>query len=363
MEKKKYIIPIFVPHEGCPFDCIFCNQNRITGQKENKNGKTISGKIVSEMIEAYITTIPKEDAHIEVAFFGGSFTGISIDTQNELLSVAFEYKKKNIIQGIRISTRPDYINPSILENLKRFGTTVIELGVQSTDETVLKLCRRGHSRQDIIASAKLIRDYNFILGMQMMIGLPGDTYQKTINTANDIVKLKPDIVRIYPTLVIKETYLEQLYLCGKYTPLTLEEAINQSKSILILFEKNNIKVIRIGLQPTERIDEGMDVVSGPFHPAFREQVEASIRLDMLIYLFDRFDNISDISDSSDNIEIHINPAAVSETVGFRKSNIQALNDKYNIRNIKIIQNLYIGRDEIVVINGKQEQRISKKGGV
>lgn len=229
MNNKHYIIPIFVPHKGCPHDCIFCNQKKITGQIEEVKAKDVKTKI-----ENYLNTIPKDSSYIEVAFYGGSFTAIPFEYQEQLLKAAFLYVEAGSVASIRVSTRPDCIDVRISENLKRYGVKVVELGVQSMDETVLKLCNRGHSPEDVVNAVGILKEFGFTVGVQMMIGLPGDTEKKAVKTAKDLIALKPDIARIYPALTIKNTYMEEMYLRGEYQPLTLDAAVELSKKLLIL---------------------------------------------------------------------------------------------------------------------------------
>ena len=276
--KKEYIIPIFVPHLGCPNDCTFCNQKKISGQTKN-----VKAEDVKNTIEYYLNNFKDDNKYIEVAFFGGSFTGIDVDKQKELLSVAYEYIKNKKIDSIRISTRPDYINKEILKMLKSYGVKTIELGVQSTNDYILNKSKRGHTFEDVKKASKLIRKNGFILGHQMMVGLPESTRQDEINTAKDLIKLKPKIVRIYPVLVIKGTQLEKDYESGEYTPLTVEQAVETAKDLLVLFNKKKINVIRIGLQNTNEITDPnskeSQVVAGPYHPAFRQLVESRLWYD------------------------------------------------------------------------------------
>ena len=276
--KKEYIIPIFVPHLGCPNDCTFCNQKKISGQTKN-----VKAEDVKNTIEYYLNNFKDDNKYIEVAFFGGSFTGIDVDKQKELLSVAYEYIKNKKIDSIRISTRPDYINKEILQMLKSYGVKTIELGVQSTNDYILNKSKRGHTFEDVKKASKLIRKNGFILGHQMMVGLPESTRQDEINTAKDLIKLKPKIVRIYPVLVIKGTQLEKDYESGEYTPLTVEQAVETAKDLLVLFNKKKINVIRIGLQNTNEITDPntkkSQVVAGPYHPAFRQLVESRLWYD------------------------------------------------------------------------------------
>lgn len=281
---------------------------------------------VRRIIGEHLRTLPESNRRVEAAFFGGSFTGIPIEEQSELLSAANEYLKKGFIDGIRLSTRPDYIDKTILDNLQKYGVTTIELGVQSMDNGVLKESNRGHTREDVIKAAGIIREYPFTLGLQMMTGLPGDTDVKSLRTADEIVALKPDIVRIYPTLTIKDTFLEKMYKSGKYRPQTVDEAVNLAKQLLLKFEANNITVIRIGLQSTEEISESGSVVAGPVHSSFRELVESSIYYDI-------------ISDKLGNAEckradVFVNPKEISKAVGNKRKNVIKIKQERNI-DIKI----------------------------
>ncbi|SCI75274.1 Oxygen-independent coproporphyrinogen-III oxidase 2 [uncultured Clostridium sp.] len=314
---KKRIIPIFVPHRGCPHDCIFCNQKKITGVSTD-----ITSDDVRRIIEEYLTTIDK-DASIEIAFFGGSFTAIDMDIQRNLLSVAKEYVDKNIVSDIRMSTRPDCINDEILTMLKEYKVSIIELGVQSLDDRVLIDSVRGHSDKDVFESANLIKKYGIKLGLQMMIGLPSDTEEKCIYTAKEFIKLNPDCVRVYPTLVVKETGLEKLLVENKYTPFTLDESIEIVKKVLVLFYKNNINVIRVGLQATEDIAIGKEVLAGPYHPAYRELVESKMYGDYIEYLINKYE-------AKENIKVLVNKKNVSRILGNKKSNVKELKEKYGI---------------------------------
>ena len=245
--KKQYIIPIFVPHLGCPNDCVFCNQKSISGQT-----KQVTKEDVKNTIENHLKYV-KENSIVEVAFFGGSFTGIEKEKQIELLSAAYEYIKNKKVQSIRISTRPDYINRDVLKTLKKYKVKTIELGVQSANDYILKKAERGHTFEDVKKASKMIRFYGFSLGHQMMVGLPESTHLDEINTAKQLIKLKPKMVRIYPVLVIKGTKLEKDYNAGNYKALTVVQADETCKELVKLFVKKKIEVIRIGLQPTDII--------------------------------------------------------------------------------------------------------------
>ena len=316
MSKNYYIIPIFVPHEGCPHNCVFCNQDRITGADDDVTAQT-----VKDTIREYLETISNKNATIEVSFFGGTFTGIKENKQRELLQVAKEFKEKKLINKIRLSTRPDYIDDYILNYLKEYGVDIIELGVQSLNEEVLRKAGRGHNVQDVIDASRLIKQYGFVLGHQIMPGLPGDTFERDIATAEESIKMNPDICRIYPSLVIKDTPMEKMYRCQEYIPYSLQEAVDISKTIYDMYRKNKINVIRIGLQPTESITEGKDVVAGPFHPAFRELVEGSLIVDMVL---------EKLKEEKDAV-IHINPKDLSKLYANKKLYF----NKFKKNNIKI----------------------------
>ncbi len=246
-EREHYIIPIFVPHLGCPNDCTFCNQKSISGQT-----KRITKVEVKKTIQEYLKSL-KRESYKEVAFFGGSFTGIEKEKQEELLETAYDYIKNGKINSIRVSTRPDYIDKDRLKLLKKYGVKTIELGVQSTNDYILKKCKRGHTYEDVKKASKLIRRYGFELGHQMMIGLPESTKLDELNTARDLVKLRPKIVRLYPVLVIKNTELEKEYENGDYEPLSVNQAVERCKELYYFFTKKKITVIRMGLQSTDLI--------------------------------------------------------------------------------------------------------------
>lgn len=322
---RHYIIPIFVPHFGCPHDCVFCNQKKITGLSTSVTADEVEF-IIQEHLKYF-----KEDSFIEIAFYGGSFTAIDINTQSQLLEIPYKYKLKGLVHEIRVSTRPDAIDNKILDNLKKYGVNTIELGCQSLNDQVLKNSNRGHSSEDVYSSAKLIKENGFNLGLQMMVGLPGDSSKNALYTALEFIKLKPYCVRIYPTLVIKETYLEKAYKGNLYSPLSLEESIDITTDILMLFYINNVNVIRVGLQPTENIQLGKDVVVGPFHPAYRQLVESNI-FKIIITRFIQKHNIETIGKI---MRIETNNKNISNISGQNKSNSNYFKEIFQFKDIKI----------------------------
>ena len=321
--KKEYIIPIFVPHLGCPNNCTFCNQKRISGQT-----KQVTAKDVKENIDYYLKNFKDNHKYVEVAFFGGSFTAIEKEKQIELLEAAQEYIKNKKVNSIRISTRPDCIDKEILKRMKKYHVKTIELGVQSTNNYILTRCKRGHTGEDVKKASKLIRRFGFILGHQMMVGLPESTKQDEINTAKELIKLRPKIVRIYPVLVIKDTQLADEYEKGEYIPLTVGQAVERCKEIVDLFNRNRINVIRIGLQNTEEISdpntEKSSVIAGPYHPAFRQLVEDSMWYDAIV------NKIKKINDKVKKVKIIANDINVNNIIGHGKENMLKLKEIYNV---------------------------------
>ena len=320
---KHYIIPIFVPHLGCPNDCVFCNQKSISGQQ-----KMITKEEIKNTIDFYLENIKDKQAKKEVAFFGGSFTGIDVEKQEEFLQTAYGYIKKGKIDSIRISTRPDYIDKTILKRLKKYKVKTIELGVQTANDYILKQCKRNHTFEDVKKASKLIRWYGFNLGHQMMVGLPDSTKIDEINTARELIKLKPKMVRIYPVLVIKNTRLEKDYLDGKYKPLTVIQAVETCKEIVPMFMKKGIEVIRIGLQNTDEITDpsikGSEVVAGPYHQAFRQLVESSLWYDNII------EKMKELNVKVKKVKITVNPKDVNNVIGHKRENIDKLKDMYEL---------------------------------
>lgn len=327
---KHYNIPIFINHYGCPNSCVFCNQKKINGIETD-----ITEEDIEKIILSHLETIPK-DAKKEVAFFGGTFTGLSINTQIKYLNIVQKFIKENLISGIRLSTRPDYINDDNLKMLKNYNVTLIELGIQSLDKNVLIKSERNYTYDDVKTSCKLIKKYNFLLGVQMMIGLPGSTYDSDLFTCKELISFYPDVVRIYPTLVINGTKLQEFYECGEYTPLSLENAINISKKIYAFFQINGINVIRVGLQPSDDLRKEGIVLDGPFHPAFRELVVGEI-------YFDFFEKILSLENK---LEIISNEKNISSIIGMQKKNKIRLENKLHV----IINNNI--KQDIICVNNK-----------
>ncbi len=323
---KHVNIPVFIPHLGCPNDCVFCNQKRISGTSSfNKND-------VKSIIENALSTIDTDVCETEIAFFGGSFTGIDREDMIYLLETAYSYIKIGKVSSIRLSTRPDYIDEEILSILKKYGVKTIELGLQSMDNNVLSLCKRGHDKECAIKACIMIREYGFTLIGQMMIGLPGSDLNKEIETANIIASLC-DGARVYPTVVLRETELCSMAKSGQYLPLKLDDAIMRTGEVLLVFEKENKKVIRIGLQSGDELYDPDIVYGGDYHPAIGELAENYVFYKKITELIDS----SKIDFSDKNIVIYCAKGAVSKVVGQKKSNKEKLMKNYNIKSMKIIE--------------------------
>lgn len=277
--KKHAIIPIFIPHLGCPCQCVFCNQQKITART-----KAVSTDEVRETVERYLSTLADLDpSEIEIAFYGGSFTAIPIDAQTAYLEVANEYIDQGRVSSLHISTRPDCIDEEILSNLKRYNVSTIELGVQSFCDEVLRLSKRGHDSDTARKAARLIKERGFKLGIQLMIGLPGDSLESCIYSARETVALFPELARLYPTLVIDGTELYDMYEDGSYEALSKEEALLRTKEMYKILHKAGINIMRVGLKSTDIIG-GSDLSAingGTYHPAFRQLVEGEIAYEML----------------------------------------------------------------------------------
>ncbi len=262
------IIPIFIPHAGCPYRCIYCDQHKISGAL-----RTPRVDEINSIIKRNLKTIPK-DERVEVAFFGGTFTLLDEFLQQEYLEAVYPYIKNEKIAGIRISTHPEAITEKSMKLFKKRGGCLVELGVQSLDKEVLKKTNRAMGFNTIKIAAGIIKKSGLDLGVQVMLGLPGDTLQKSIKTAQKLLELKPKTARIYPAVVLKGTGLGGLFKKGKYKPLSLEDAIEWSACVSDVFEKRAVKVIRIGLHPSEYLNSKRIILAGPYHQSFGEMARA-----------------------------------------------------------------------------------------
>ena len=325
MSIKHSNISIFVPHIGCPNKCSFCNQRYITGAFKAPSADDVVQAVADAKRNPNYN--PKTT---EIAFFGGSFTAINRNYMLHMLETAYEFVKSGDVFGIRISTRPDAINDEILELLKLYGVTAIELGAQSLNDKVLKMNNRGHRAKDVFKASSLIREYGFELGLQIMTGLFGDDDESAIKTAEDVIKIHPETVRIYPTIVLKDTDLAALYADKIYKPQTLSEAVTLSAKLYKMFTENNINVIRLGLHSIE--NEAF--IAGPWHPAFSELCLSQIMLS---------DCLSKLKEKG-KYTIYVKNCDISKMIGQKKSNIlhlQSLGFDCKVKSKENLNNLQI----------------------
>lgn len=313
-------ISVFIPHIGCPHMCSFCNQRTISGTQHAPKGEEVRA-----VCEKALTEV-KSPENTEIAFFGGSFTAIPKPYMNELLQAAYEFVGEGRFKGIRISTRPDCIDADTLLQLKAYGVTAIELGAQSMADKVLEANERGHTAEDIIKASRLIREYGFELGLQMMIGLYQSTISDEYETVEKIINIHPDTVRIYPVVILKGTELSEFYESGKYKTFTFNETVDIAADAMIKFKKENIRVIKCGLHASEFVEK--DMVGGFYHPAFRELCDNRIYLDMMKKA------LADKTSDRSEFIFAVNPSCISKAVGQKRSNINYFREK-NI-GIKII---------------------------
>lgn len=323
MSARESIIPVFVPHLGCPNDCVFCNQRRISGQQKCADADT-----VRQAVQEANRLLPK-GARRQLAFYGGSFTAIDVSVQTALLSAAKEYLDRGEISSIRLSTRPDAIDGAVLDRLEAFGVETVELGAQSLDDGVLLLSGRGHTAQDVERASRLIKSRGFKLILQMMTGLPGDTKEKSIETAKRIIALSPDGVRIYPTVIVRDTALFDLWQYGHYREHTVEDAVDWCAEIVPLFEAAGIPVIRLGLNPTDELSGGA-AAGGAYHPALGELVKSRIMLKRAQEL------LGGIEENS-AVEIVVGRGKQSQMLGQKRCNYESLMHDFRLKSLRVCE--------------------------
>ena len=340
MKAKNSIIPVFVPHLGCPNDCVFCNQRRISGHMSPADAETVKNAIENA------AALTPSGTKRQLAFYGGSFTAIPDGQQLELFEAARPYLEDGTISSIRLSTRPDAIDGAVLARLKRNGVTTVELGAQSMCDEVLELSGRGHTASDVENSSRLIKAAGFELILQMMTGLPGDTDERSIKTARRIIALRPDGVRIYPTVIVRDTALYDLWKAGRYAEHTVEDAVRVCAKLTAMFDEANIPIIRMGLNPTEDLSGG-DAVGGAYHPALGELVRSRMMLDKARQLLTGAPHGSSVT-------LGVNRSDVSKMAGQHRCNIDTLKSELRLSSVKI-READVKSGEIAVISLDYEQ--------
>ncbi len=344
MSARASILPVYVPHLGCPHACVFCDQRRISGETEAADAEAV--RAVLDAAAAAGTP----GSGRQLAFYGGSFTAIPEAKQNELLSAAQEGIRQGIIRSIRLSTRPDAIDGDTLDRLRSFGVDTIELGAQSMDSEVLRLSGRGHTAEDVRRAARRIKEAGFSLILQMMTGLPGDSEEKSLYTAQELIALHPDGVRIYPTVVVRGTALHALWLSGLYREQTVEEAVSVCAKLLPLFEAARIPVIRLGLNPTDELSGG-EAVAGAYHPALGELVRARILLEKARKL------LEGISPGT-SVILAVQPKLLSQLLGQHRCNYRALIGEYQLAELKIIPKAELPSEMALVYEQQGDKHVS-----
>jgi len=343
MGKTIAIIPIFVPHLGCPHQCSFCDQHQITGA-----GGAPEASDITERILNYRRTV-SSGTSLEIAFYGGSFTMLPPVYQEQLLQPAYQALNEGLVRRIRISTRPDGINDDILAFLRSWGVSIVELGVQSLDPEVLRLCHRGHTAEQSLQASELVQKADFQLGVQLMVGLPGDTREKALETARRVAAMRPDFVRIYPALVLKGTGLESLFRRGAYRPLSLGEAADLTADLLMVFAAARIHVIRVGLQPNEALLSGDTLIAGPFHPSFRELAESEIMRRQIVHCLS-LPGAGEIVKGRE-LTVFVSPLDLSRVKGEYGRNLEYLRTRYGFASIRVDSLPSLPRGDIGVAPG------------
>lgn len=342
MSARECVIPLFVPHQGCPHQCVFCDQRSISGSAESVTAAT-----VTEAIQA-AAALPPSGAKRQLAFYGGSFTAIPAARQEELLSAASDGIARGEIDAVRLSTRPDAIDGAVLERLRRFGVETVELGAQSMDDEVLRLSGRGHTAADVERASAAVRAAGFRLILQMMTGLPGDSDEKDIGTARRIIALHPDGVRIYPTVVVRGTELWRMWKSGEYRAHTVEDAVRVCAKLLPLFEEAGIPVIRLGLNPTETLSGG-EAAAGAYHPALGELVKSRLMLEKAEGL------LNGVRPGS-RVVLGTSGSSLSQLIGQKKENLRRLGDEFGLGEIRAVP-ADVKNGEIVLLSVEKSREI------
>ena len=332
MSARNQIIPVFIPHLGCPHDCVFCNQKRISGSLLPAGPEDVVREIEEALKKPAGKGVP------QLAFYGGSFTAIPAEEQEALLRAAKPYLERGIISGIRLSTRPDAIDAGVLDRLSIYGVDTIELGAQSMLDEVLRQSGRGHKAADTVRASALIKERGFHLVLQMMTGLPGSTAEKDIESAKRIASLMPDGVRIYPTVIIKDTELYDMWIRGEYPEHTVEQAVETCSGIVPIFDGEGISIIRIGLNPTDDLSAG-SAVAGAYHPALGELVKSRIMLKKALALL--------AQSSGRGVVLGVHPSEVSQMVGQHRCNADAICRQLGFKWVKVVP-AEVGSGEIAV---------------
>jgi len=336
---RPFIIPVFLPHHGCPHRCIFCNQTAITGLPDTLP----SPAKLKFGIDEFLEFKTKQRHPVQIAFYGGNFLGLEPGYIKDVLAEATRFVVAGKVDGIRFSTRPDTIDPQRLNILKPFPIAAIEIGAQSMDDQVLSAANRGHTAADTEKGVTLLKSNNYEVGIQMMVGLPGDDEAKSLATGRAIAALGPGFVRIYPTVVVAGSLLAELYRKGDYMPWPLDRCVTLVKKLYLGFQDNNIAVIRMGLQPSKDLEKDATVLAGPYHPAFGHLVYSEIFIDNAAAA------LASEKDNYDTVTLKVHPRSISKMRGLNNNNVEILKRKFQIKSLHILPDPAVAENSLAVI--------------
>lgn len=377
------IIPIFIMNEGCPHRCLFCNEGLTAENRPDR----LEEPGFRKTVRAYLGCGRRKTGPVEIAFYGGTFTGMPREEQRRLLELAAFFLREGTVDDIRISTRPDEIDAEGLDLIKVFGVRTVEVGAQSLDDEVLLLSRRGHTAADTLHAVSLLKERDFATSIHLMAGLPGDSPERFARTIDKVIALTPDMVRIHPTIVLRDTPLADAFRRGGYTPLTLSEAVSQCKDALKKLSAARIPVIRMGLQTTRELEGPGAVVAGPFHPAFRSLVESAIFFEMAAALVESAgwgenaakrrgghlpaiaseENLASVLSSAfvrgKTLTFTVSPADVSHLKGPQKENIAALKARFKPADIRITADPSLARRILILSEGNRRVKTDWSGRI
>lgn len=345
---KPFIIPIFLPHSGCPHRCVFCDQSTITGLKTALPGP----EQIRREIRTFLDYKKGARAPVQISFYGGTFLGQPEKSVRRLLDIASEFIDSADVDSIRFSTRPDTIDPERLAWLSGYRIATVEIGAQSMDDTVLKKSNRGHTARDTENAMALLKARDYETGLQIMPGLPGDTAAGTLETARCMRALSPDIVRIYPAVVLAGSPLAAWFESGRYTPLPLNAAVELTARLYRLFEKGGVRVIRMGLQASATLSPDTSVLAGPYHPAFGQLVMSKLFFDSVCRVLEK------TGEGADTISIAVNPRSVSNLKGQKNRNLDLLKRRFSICGISVLTDPALD-ETVVVVNAGDPVSILK----
>ena len=342
---KPFIVPVFIPHSGCPHQCTFCNQKAISGHGYGR----ISLKTVREQIDRFLAFEHEKRRTVQISFYGGNFLGLAEESIRTLLDEACRFIEQGQVESIRFSTRPDTISSKTLKLIRDYPVQTVEIGAQSMDDTVLKKVRRGHTARDTENALGLLAETRYDVGLQMMTGLPGDTRTSTWVTARKLAEFAPAFVRIYPALVLKDSPLANMYTSGNFLPLSLGEAVDRVKALYLFFQEKTIPVIRMGLQASEALNSDKTVLAGPYHPAFGHLVLSSIFLDRAAELLIKR------TPYSNRVVLKVRPENISRMRGQKNQNMKILKRQFQLETIDVMPDEGMSGDDILLAAEQADQ--------